>query len=147
MELILKAVGLFLVLSVSTLTGFFKAHSLKERQTALSDICISLKELKERIRIERSDISYLLKTCFRDSVNIEGGITKEGLNQKDKELLCEYLNKAGMADAYSECERISVYITLFEERLASAAEESARLCKLYRSSGFLIGLFICIFII
>ncbi|MBQ8649444.1 MAG: hypothetical protein IJ470_05190 [Clostridia bacterium] len=150
MELILKIIGIILILAVSTLAGFLKAYCLKERETALNEVCISLKELKERIRLERSKLDRLLKICFGDCLCISGKepiIKKDGLEDQDKELLYEYLSLAGMSDAAAECERLELYIHLFEEKCIKATEKRSRLSKLYRSSGFLIGLFICIFIV
>ena len=150
MNLILKLSGIFMLLSFSTLAGFLKSAKLKSRAVSLKEICISLKELKERIRLERYEINRLLKICFKDCLDLSSHppfLKKEGLEKSDVTLFYEYLNNAGMADTQYECERLDLYIHLFEKRFTDAEDTYKRLGKLYRTCGFLIGLFVCIFII
>ena len=147
--LLFKICGMFLLFMVCTLWGFSKAVALKKREEKLSEFGRNSAKLKELMRSGGGEIAPLLKTTFHpDQLELkENGIkvNKDYLKDEDISLLEEFLNGIGMGDISGECERISAYVNLIKQRSDEAAKDCEALCRLYKSLGALIGLFICIF--
>ena len=107
----------------------------------------------EKVREQRVDSSCTLSTMSysfsADILNIKNG--KVDINTKvptiERQLLSEYFSTAGMGDIESEVAKVDTYINLFEERLLEKRKKTKELCKLYRTVGFLCGLFLSIFMI
>ncbi len=140
--MLFKAIGLILILTVCTSVGFLKAFSLKTRVERLCDIKKGLLTLKEHLRLHSGNKRQLLTICFDappESFN--------DLKSEDIALWNEFLREFGMTDTQSEIRRCESYIFLFEDRLNDAKKSLLEQQKLYKSLGFLCGIFICIFLI
>ena len=146
-----KIIGIIVLLFSSSTYGFVLADSLKKREKALLYVVECLKELKNRIRLESGEINGLLKKSFTNSsilnISEEMRVNSNWLKQGDIDIINEYFKNAGMSDIYAECDRLDLYISLIESRYESAKEESGRLCRLYRTLGFLCGAFIGIMLL
>lgn len=147
--LLFKISGLLLVFSAATAIGFLKSNELSVRAKRLDMLCRGLSELKERIRCGEGEIERLVLQSFdRELITAENGkitVNRNGLKSEDVTLLEEYFSDAGMSDIQSECERCRLYISLLKEQHRRAEEDCSKLCRLYRTLGFLSGIFICIF--
>ena len=67
------------------------------------------------------------------------------LSNDDKALLNEFLKSFGKGDTKAEIERCEAYISLFEAKTNDAKDEFDEQQRLYKTLGFLGGIFICIF--
>lgn len=147
MRLLVKTVGLVMIISASTLLGFLKARELINREKTLFKIYLCLTDLRERIRLDGGELNRLLRQSFAGTDFTEGGIPKiKGLSADDIKLLEEYIQSAGMADTLAECDRAQLYAEIFLKRREAAKNQADRLCRLYRTLGFMCGIFICIFL-
>ena len=147
MQILIKITGLALVLSVSTAIGFLRAAALKTR---LFGLYLCMCDLKERIRLENDELRDVLKKSFNGQVSeTDGGfkISVNGILPEDEKLINEYFSSAGMSDPDAEYERAQLYASLVKKQHSAAAANSAQLCKLYKTIGFMAGIFICIFLI
>ncbi len=140
MRMLFKAVGLIVILCTCTAAGFLKAVSLKNRLEGLKTIKNGLSKLKERLRLHGGDKQRLINACFSSPPE-----TLSDLKKSDKALWCEFLSDFGKGDTQQECDRCKAYIALFEGLITTAAGEYNEQQKLYKSLGFLSGVFICIF--
>ncbi len=150
MQILTKITGLALVLSVSTAIGFLRAAALKTREKRLFGLYLCMCDLKERIRLENDELRDVLKKSFNGQVSeTDGGfkISANGILPEDEKLINEYLSSAGMSDPDAEYERAQLYASLVKKQHFAAAANSAQLCKLYKTIGFMAGIFICIFLI
>lgn len=151
MQILFKITGLLLVLSVSSAVGFMRAAALKTREKRLFELYLCMCDLKERIRLENSELKDVLIKSFGDRVSeTENGgfiISVNGILKKDEALINGYLTSAGMSDPDAEYERAELYASLVKNLHSAAKADSAQLCKLYKTLGFMAGLFICIFLI
>lgn len=147
MQLFVKAVGLVMIVSAATLLGFFKAGELSGREKALFKVYLCLIDLSERIRLDGGEFNRLLRQSFEGTDLTDGRIPKfKGLNADDVKLLAEYIQSAGMADTLAECDRARLYAEIFLKRQTAAKKQADELCRLYRTLGFMCGIFICIFL-
>ncbi len=149
MAWLFKPVGLLLIFSACSLTGFFKAFQLKKRHKKLWRIYRSMSDLRERIRLGSGEIERLVNISFESDTVI---FTREGaeinpacLEKEDTVLLEEFFSDLGMSDAESEYERIGLYMALTDKKCAEAEKKCGELCRLYNALGVLCGIFICIF--
>ncbi len=146
-----KIIGMAILLFSSSAYGFMLSDRLKKREKALLYVIGCLKELKSRIRLESGEINGLLKKSFTNSTILNIGenlcVNSNWLKPDDIDLINEYFKNAGMSDIYAECDRLDLYISLIECRYESAKSESERLCRLYRTLGFLCGAFIGIMLL
>lgn len=151
MTALFKPVGLALIVFSSTLFGFFQSYKLKYRLRFLRNFNRSLSELKERIRFCNDEISELIECCFEENMicdekgkkYVENRMLKTG----DLCLINDFLEGLGMNERSSECERIELYISLLEKNVQSAETDWQNLSKLYKTSGFLCGLFITLMLL
>ena len=150
MNLFFKLFGIVLIIAAATSLGFYKASCVCEEEKLLSRICHSLHSLREKIRLNYGEMSVIIPLCFSAEIlNIKNG--KVNINTKiptiERQLISEYFSTAGMGDIESEVAKTDTYINLFEERLLEKRKKTKELCKLYRTVGFLCGLFLSIFMI
>ncbi len=140
MNVLLKFLGLTFILLVCTILGFIKAFSLKNRLENLNQIKDGLLKLREHLRLHSGNKNRLINICFKPAVEGLSGLTKP-----DKELWNNFLSEFGKADTKGEYERCTAYISLFDNLILNATNEYNQQQKLYKSLGFLGGLFICVF--
>ncbi len=137
-----KIIGLILILTVCTAAGFLKALSLKTRLDTLCEVKQGLLMLKEKLRLRSGDKAQLINECF--STNPQNTLSNKS---GDLKLWCEFYNGFGLGDTENEYKRCSAYISLFDNKINDAQTELLKGQRLYKSLGFLSGLFICIFFI
>lgn len=143
-----KLFGLLMIFSAASLSGFMKSMQLKQRYKKLCQICRSLGDLKERIRLNSGEISRLIAQCFGALAAAENGsfkVNEYGLEKEDIALINEFFHNIGMSDTAAECERAELYISLISKKCSEAEQKCKELCRLYNSIGILGGIFICIF--
>lgn len=148
MSLPFKLLGLLMIFSASAAGGIMKSMQLKQRYKKLSRICRSLKDLKERIRLNSGEIGRLVNGSFGGLAVYKNGdfiINEAGLEKGDISLINEFFRDIGMSDTESECERTELYISLISKKCSEAEQKCRELCRLYNSIGILGGIFICIF--
>lgn len=138
MRIWLKIFGLFSILLVCTAAGFMKAFSLKSRYENLVTVKNGILKLKERIRLHSGNKLWLLTQCFPASITLNGD---------DKKLFDEFTENFGKGDTREEIERSGAYASLFETKIKEAKKEADEQQRLYKTLGFLSGLFLCIFFI
>lgn len=147
----LKISGLLILLLSCTLIGVYKSNMLSLRSKKLDEICIALEKLAELINCGTGELSSLLMLSFESDVleiKVDKPVIKtEGLLKEDIELLDKLLKEIGIYDREKEYKQIMLYKTMFMGLKEKAMCDTKRLCKLYNSLGFLIGLTICIFLI
>ena len=140
MRLLFKFIGLFFILSVCTTAGFIKALTLKNRLDSLNMIKSGLLKLKEQLRLKSGNKNRLLKNCFSVFPDDLSDLTKD-----DKTLWSDFLADFGKGDTKQEYDRCTVFITLFGNEITKAEAVYNEQQKLYKSLGFLSGVFVCIF--
>ncbi len=138
-----KIFGLLLILLSATAWGFLKGNRLLKRSKALEEICISLEKLAELVKCGTGELTELLRLSFGD----KNFLADENLSKEDKALFEKLLSEMGISHREKEYKQILIYKTLYKKRLDEAEAQNKKLCKLYNSLGFLIGLSICIFLI
>lgn len=144
-----KVCGMLLLLFVCSAAGFLKAFSAKRRAEKLCVIARSMSVLAERLNLQADEIIPLLKMCFPENLLIISGervmVDQAYLNGQDTALLAEFFEGLGLNDCEGEYRRILGYAKIISERGNAVREENESLCRLYKSCGFLTGLFLCIF--
>lgn len=145
-----KCIGMILILVVSVIIGFGLSAKEIQKYEKLRFVCRGINSLAERLRISNASAKKLLKLSFPDEV-LSWKAEEYFINEKDflSEDLClfkEFLKDFGKGDAKSEYNRAIGYANLFECRYKELKEKSGTLCGLYRKLGFLVGLFICVFL-
>ena len=148
---VFKTLGLLCLLLCFTGFGFLKAHELKTRKTALEGFLKGIKTLSGSVLVCNCEIAPLFVNCFgTTSVFISNGklhFYSKGLKAQDRSLLTEFFDGFGEKPAVEEARRCEFYTLLLEKNLQEADESYNKLFSLYRSLGFLTGLFVCIFLL
>ena len=139
-RLLFKIIGLSFLLLCCTALGLLKSNTLKSRIEALQSIKNGLLTLKERLRLHNGDKNRLLCGCFP---NIDKLLLC--LNDDDKKLWYEFTSHFGSSDTQSEYERCIAFIGLFENKITALSRNAPEQQRLYKSLGFFVGLFLCIF--
>lgn len=139
MRLLFKLSGFILVILTTTAIGFLKSNTLNIRYKKLCNLKGAICDLKQRIRMGCGEIDKLVSISFKDSTDYYG------LEKNDIKLIETFFEEIGMMDTESECERCDIYISLLDTQIISAQKNCHELGKLYKSVGFMSGLFFCIF--
>lgn len=140
MNLLFKALGFVLIISSTTLFGFLKSNSLRARYKKLCSIKNAVSDLKQRIRLSHGEIDKLIALSFEKIPDYYSDLGKS-----DIEIVKEFFSNIGLSDTKAECERCELCISLIDTQILEAQSDCQNLSKLYKSIGFLSGIFICIF--
>lgn len=139
MTLLFKIIGFAFIITTTSLLGFLKANNLNLRYKKLKKIKASILDLKQRIRLSHLEIDKLIELSFK------GIPDYSNLEKSDFQIISEFFENIGMSDSNAECERCELYINLLDRQITEAEKNYYELNKLYKSIGFLSGIFICIF--
>ncbi len=140
MNLLFKAVGFVLIILTTSALGFLKANLLNMRYKKLVSLKNAITDLKQRIRLTHNEIDKLIAICFKNIPDLYSNLEKS-----DIEIIKSFFEGVGQSDTSSECERCELYISLLDTQISDAKKNYTELNKLYKSVGFLSGVFICIF--
>ena len=140
--MLFKVLGLLSLVVSGTALGFYKSYLLFQRQKQLSEICNGLERLALLITSSVKDLDVLFKESFKGEK-----IDTFGLLNSDKEILENLISSIGISNRKREYDNVILCKNLLEKQFLEAKEEHNSLSKLYRSLGFLGGLFLCIFFI
>ena len=146
----LKIVGLILIITASTLFGFFWSVKLKNRQLRLLKLCTFLEELEIQIKSGAELKNILLASGGEVGIYIEDfgvKVSPEHLLPKDIKLLEDFFSGLGMGDTESQIKRCSVYGLMLKNLEKSAAEQVNLKANLYQKLGFFAGLFVAVMFI
>lgn len=135
-----KLLGFLLIISVSTCLGFLKSNSLNLRRKKLCAIKNGITDLKQHIRLSNTEIDNLINVCFNNVPD-----RYSNLQNSDIEIIEGFFKDLGMSDSKSEIDRCELYIGLLDNQINEAENNYIELSRLYKSIGFLGGIFICIF--
>lgn len=135
-----KLSGFTLIIITTYIAGYLKSNSLNLRRKKLIAIKSAINDLKQRIRLSHTEIDKLISVSFKDILDIYSNLEK-----RDIEIIKDFFNDIGMSDSKAEYERCELYISLINTQIAEAEKNYTELSKLYKSIGFLSGIFICIF--
>lgn len=151
MHTLFKFTGLLLIFCTFSASGFIKAAALNKRTEKLAEISRSLNKLAGYIKAEKGELGKLIALCFNFDIlhteNSDYKLETAYLEKEDIEILNEFLKNLGIQDSESEYNRTVMYSELLAKQHSAAEKKSLSLCRLYRISGVLCGLFICIFLI
>ena len=140
--MLFKVLGLLSLVVSGTALGFYKSYLLFQRQKRLLEICNGLERLALLITSSVKDLDVLFKESFKGEK-----IDTFGLLNSDKEILENLISSIGISNRKREYDNVILCKNLLEKQFLEAKEEYNSLSKLYRSLGFLGGLFLCIFLI
>ena len=140
--MLFKVLGLLSLVVSGTALGFYKSYLLFQRQKQLLEICNGLERLALLITSSVKDLDVLFKESFKGEK-----IDTFGLLNRDKEILENLISSIGISNRKREYDNVILCKNLLEKQFLEAKEEHNSLSKLYRSLGFLGGLFLCIFFI
>ncbi len=140
--MLFKVMGFLSLVVSATALGFYKSYLLSVRKNRLLEICNGLDKLALLITSSVKDLDVLLKECFKG-----GEINTFGLLKSDKEILENLISALGISNRKREYDNVILCKKLLEKQFFDAKEAYDSLSKLYRSLGFLGGLFLSIFLI
>ena len=144
-----KLFGLMALFCSAASGGFWAAARLYGRKKELGELCRSLSDLQEYIRLNRGEIEKILTPCFGERLQVLSPgryrVRFDSLEKEETEHLDAFLADLGMLDAAGECKRIEQYRGLFARRLEQAEQKCRELGRLYGVCGVLGGAFLCIF--
>lgn len=144
-----KICGMALIISACGFWGIQKSAAVKKRYEKILSFSHSLRELAERIRANSGEILPLLRLTFSPELIIFSGdnysINPEFLKKEDCALLKKSLCDIGLCDITGEYNRILSYSEIIRQLGERLQTNGAELCKLYNNTGFMLGVFICIF--
>lgn len=135
-----KLSGFGLILLTTYIAGYLKSNSLNLRRKKLIAIKSAINDLKQRIRLSHTEIDKLISISFKDIDDMYSNLEKS-----DTEIIKDFFKDIGMSDTKAEYERCELYLSLLDTQIIEAEKNYTELSKLYKSIGFLSGIFICIF--
>ena len=140
MRLLFKLSGFTLIVLTTTAIGFLKSNSLNMRYKKLCNLKSAVTDLKQRIRLSHGEIDKLIAVSFKNIPDLYSNLEKSDISITEN-----FFKDIGMLDTDSECERCDLYISLLDTQIINAQKNYHELGKLYKSIGFMSGLFFCIF--
>lgn len=146
----LKAVGIFTLIAVCTLAGFKLSDKVKARHKKLTDYCLLLSEISDRIRTGTELFVVLKDEKARELVVVDGldiKASKGAINAKDRSILDEFFSRLGLLDTRGEIDRCKTYLELIKKQQTLAEAEVKSKAGLYSKLGLFTGLFIAVILV
>lgn len=150
--ILVKALGLFLVVSVCSLIGFLKGQSIKSRYKKICTFCGGLDDFYEYIEQGDCDLKKAIKNAFDrcDFLYHSNQSTfcyDNDLNGEDKAIIDSFFLSLGHSAKKAECDRIKLCKIKMQKRQAEAEGEMNQKCKIYNTFGVCIGLGLAVLLI
>jgi len=146
---LLKVSGMLIIIITCSIAGLIKASTTQKRAEKLEKFALCTSALAERIHITEGELDFLLRQSFPEELIqvTEDKITLElsFLQDNDISVLEEFISGLGLGDPEGEYKRITAYSKIIKEHSNEAKASALSLCRMYKSCGFLVGLFLCIF--
>ena len=136
----IKILGFLIIFLSSVLLGFLKAYSCEMRIKNLEKTVKELKIFSQKVKLGESEFEKILSENLKENYY-------KNFEKKERKILSELFENFGTREKNLEYERILIYIERLENVFLETKEKTAPLLKLYKTLGFLVGLFICIFLI
>lgn len=136
----IKILGFLIIFLSSILLGFLKAYSCEMRIKNLEKTVKELKIFSQKVKLGESEFEKILSENLKENYY-------KNFEKKERKILSELFENFGTREKNLEYERILIYIERLENVFLETKEKTAPLLKLYKTLGFLVGLFICIFLI
>lgn len=158
--MLLKLIGCVLTAAAGLAVGCLKTQKLSARRDFYEKFCVFLSLTETQIRYVGGDVFSLVSRCavssglnflcvgedsdlsFSDIWNgrIAAAPSKNGLNNSDKELLCEFGSALGATDIEGQLKHIALYQSIFLEKLSESKAAVKEKSRIYRSLGLFAGI-------
>lgn len=166
--MLMKIMGATALVVSSGLYGIYSGRKLENSLAQVKDLRSGLNMLKQEIYLNSAtigtalqNVSQLMTTDMRDvffecgnSLRKQCGISfqecmlscinnlKIDLDSESKSILFQWSAKAGTGDRNSELNSLEYVMSQLDQHIENAEERCAKLAKLYKNCGFLVGAFI-----
>ena len=147
----LKIIGSIFTVFACLQFGMNKTAKAKSRVNVLEKICMALENLSIEIRLGRGELYPIIqKTFSADYIDFSDNrfvISEQFIEKSHLDKLNEMLENLGRSDAKGECEKISVYKSIFAEYLENARQEYKNNRKIWNTLSLGGGVTIVLLII
>lgn len=149
---LVKFLGIFLIVTACTATGFLKSLSIKNRSKKLSVFCDGLDTLYEYIEQCGCELQVAIKNSFLKCVFLQHKNGKilcidNDLKQDEKTIINNFFEGLGASSKKIECDRIKDLKSKMKIYLKEAENDLLQKGKIYQTFGICIGLSIGILLI
>lgn len=146
----IKIAGFLGVIICTTALGFKYASNVESHCVMLRNVIKMLEEMQILLEYGVLTKDEIFKKIFLkpkyeifDNTNLSESL----LSQKEKEMLSDFYNQFGLTDLQGQLRYLQIVKSFFAESYDELKNEKSNKCKLYRTSGILSGIFICLILI
>lgn len=146
----IKLVGFVFVVSAFTLCGFHFASRVEERHRQLKLVVKMLGEIKILLEYGVMTKGEIFSKIFTDENYIVFDIKNLSLSMLDdneKQNLTDFYNQFGTTDLQGQLYTLEMYKNTFSESCEEHKALKDNKCRLMRTSGVLLGIFLCLMFI
>ena len=146
MQTFIKLFGIVFIIISSTGVGFYYSYRLTSRCRDLRWYISAINHIRNKIMYGNAEICDAVLSIaggeryLRIDKPFKVSLLKSGLNKSDEEMLYEFFDSVGSADAKTEAQRCEGVIKEAESRLAVYEEKAKQKCKISRMLGIFAGL-------
>lgn len=146
----IKLVGLMGIFLSLTLVGFSKAGDIQTRLSQLKTAHCMLEEIEIYLEygvMTKYEIFEKVLSQEKYSFLTEQTICESKLDENEINHILSFYNQFGTTDLQGQLSYLKMTKEFITESVTQLKGDISNKCKLYRSSGILVGIFVCIILI
>ena len=146
----IKTAGFIIVVITTTVYGFILSEDIITHHKQLCLVMRMLDEIRIRLEFNLSTREELFSFIFSKA---EYGIFKTDclgnskLSESEKRMLLDFYNQLGTTDIQGQLSQIEMYKKDFQYKLSEHLKTKDNRCRLLRTGGALVGVFVCLLLV
>lgn len=153
--MMIKMIGCAAIILSGTYSGFLFAARLEKRKNVLKTVSCLMNETEiylsgEVMTTENIISSLCAKKEYKEIIDCclhKKGDCLEVISHNERQVLNDFFLKLGKTDLYSQLNLIKMYKSVITESYDMISEISKNKCRLYRTSGILVSMMLCLLLI
>ena len=146
----IKTAGFIIVILTTTIYGYILSEDIISHHKQLCSVIRMLDEIKIRLEFNLSTREELFRFIFSKAeyeVFKADNLLNSKLGENEKRMLLDFYNQLGTTDIQGQLSQIEMYKKDFQYELSELLKTKDNRCRLLRTGGALVGVFVCLLLV
>jgi len=146
----IKTAGFIIVILTTTIYGYILSEDIILHHKQLCSVMRMLDEIKIRLEFNLSTREELFGFIFSKAeyeIFKADNLFNSKLSENEKRMLLDFYNQLGTTDIQGQLSQIEMYKKDFHYELSELLKTKDNRCRLLRTGGALVGVFVCLLLV
>ncbi len=146
----IKTAGFIIVILTTTIFGFILSEDIITHYKQLSLVIRMLDVTRIRLEYNLSTREELFGYIFSKKEYEffkADNLKKSKLSENEKRMLLDFYNQLGTTDLQGQLSQIEMFKRDFDYELSELKKTKDNRCRLFRTGGALVGVFVCLLLV